>query len=108
MHRSGDGGATVQQSWASTRGRMQEWGVFPRKTGHGSFFAPQGGQLSAPSERAMNKLVVGLLGATALATTLILVRQQREPVELKGPRVVSGEGENPMQLSLEKLRAVGF
>jgi hypothetical protein len=56
----------------------------------------------------MNKLVVGLLGATALATTLILVRQQREPVELKGPRVVSGEGANHLPVSLEKLRAVGF
>jgi hypothetical protein len=56
----------------------------------------------------MNKLVVGLLGATALATTLILVRQQREPVETKGPRVVSSDGERHVPVSLEKLRAVGF
>lgn len=56
----------------------------------------------------MNKLVVGLLGATALATTLILVRQQREPVEPKGPKVVSSEAERHVPVSLEKLRAVGF
>ena len=56
----------------------------------------------------MNRLVVGLLGATALATTVILVRQQREPVDHKGPKVVSNEGERHLPVSLEKLRAVGF
>ncbi len=56
----------------------------------------------------MNKLVVGLLGATALATTLILVRQQREPAELKGPRALLGPDETPQQVSLDRLRAVGF
>lgn len=56
----------------------------------------------------MNKLVVGLIGATALATTLILVRQQREPVDIKGPKAISAEGERHVPLSLEKLRAVGF
>ncbi|MEX2466476.1 MAG: hypothetical protein WD995_06170 [Gemmatimonadota bacterium] len=57
----------------------------------------------------MNKLLVGLLGATALATTLIIVRQQRDPVEFnKGPRVVSDNGEKLAQVSLERLRSVGF
>ena len=57
----------------------------------------------------MNRLVVGLLGATALATTVILVRQQREPLDLKGPnKAVSSEGERHAPVSLEKLRAVGF
>ncbi|MDZ7781164.1 MAG: hypothetical protein U5R14_14685 [Gemmatimonadota bacterium] len=57
----------------------------------------------------MKKLVVGLLGATALATTLVLVRQQREPMDVKGPRALTDEGEVPQQqVSLERLRAVGF
>lgn len=57
----------------------------------------------------MKKLVVGLLGASALATTLLLVRQQREPIEVKGPRALPGAGEAPQQqVSLERLRAVGF
>ena len=56
----------------------------------------------------MNRFVVGLLGATALATTVILVRQQRETVDLKGPKAVSSEGERHVPVSLEKLRAVGF
>ena len=58
----------------------------------------------------MNKLVVGLLGATALATTLVLVRQQRPASELKAPRVLpaAGQGEQLEPLSLERLRAVGF
>jgi len=55
----------------------------------------------------MNKLVVGLLGATALATTVILVRQQREPIEPKS-RLLPTQGETPEKLSLERLRAVGF
>lgn len=56
----------------------------------------------------MNKFLVGLIGATALATTLILVRQQREPLEPKGLKMVSSEGEHHVPVSLEKLRAVGF
>lgn len=64
---------------------------------------------SALTESAMKKLVVGLLGASALATTLLLVRQQREPIEVKGPRALPGSGEAPQQqVSLERLRAVGF
>jgi hypothetical protein len=72
------------------------------------FLRPRAVNSSVASERAMNKFVVGLIGATALATTLILVRQQREPVELKGPRMVSSQGERHVPVSLEKLRAVGF
>lgn len=59
----------------------------------------------------MNKLVVGLLGATALATTLVLVRQQRSIGDLKAPSVLpqAGQGEQQLEpVSLERLRAVGF
>lgn len=57
----------------------------------------------------MNKLVVGLLGATALATTLLIVRQQRDPVDLKSPKALPGDAAAPQQpLSLDRLRAVGF
>lgn len=58
----------------------------------------------------MNKLVVGLLGATALATTLVLVRQQRPTGDLKAPNVVpqTGQGEQIEPVSLDRLRAVGF
>jgi len=63
---------------------------------------------SALPERAMNKLLVGLLGATALATTLVLVRQQREATEPKAPRVLPNPGDTPSQVSLDRLRALGF
>lgn len=56
----------------------------------------------------MNKLVVGLLGATALATTLLIVRQQRDPVDIKGPRALQSDASAPQLVSLDRLRAVGF
>lgn len=60
----------------------------------------------------MNKLVVGLLGATALATTLLIVRQQRDPVDLKGPfkgpKALQSDASAPQPVSLDRLRAVGF
>lgn len=56
----------------------------------------------------MNKLVVGLLGVTALATTLLIVRQQRDPVDIKGPRALQSDASAPQPVSLDRLRAVGF
>jgi hypothetical protein len=58
----------------------------------------------------MNKLVVGIIGATALATTLVLVRQQRPNGDLKVADVLpqAGQGEQMEPVSLERLRAVGF
>ncbi|MEX2471285.1 MAG: hypothetical protein WEA34_03850 [Gemmatimonadota bacterium] len=56
----------------------------------------------------MNKLVVGLLGVTALATTLVIVRQQRDPVDIKGPRAFQSDASAPQPVSLDRLRAVGF
>ena len=54
----------------------------------------------------MKKFALGLISAAALATTILLVRQQRE-VEPKGPRVAPGEGQ-PTQLSIERIREAGL
>ena len=54
----------------------------------------------------MKKFALGLLSAAALATTILLVRQQRE-VEAPGPRVASGEPQ-PTQLSIERIRELGL
>jgi hypothetical protein len=58
----------------------------------------------------MNKLVVGIIGAAALATTLVLVRQQRPNGDLKVADVLpqAGQDEQMEPVSLERLRAVGF
>ena len=55
----------------------------------------------------MKRLLVGLLGASALATTLLIVRQQREPIDLKPPRL-TGHGEEVPTISLDRLREMGF
>lgn len=83
-------------------------GVYAAESADGLLFAPRERTDLPPSERAMNKLVVGLLGATALATTLLIVRQQRNPVDIKGPRVLSSDASAPQPVSLDRLRAVGF
>ncbi|MEX0837039.1 MAG: hypothetical protein WD101_01815 [Gemmatimonadota bacterium] len=83
-------------------------GVFPNESADGLLFAPGSGQTFPLSERAMNKLVVGLLGVTALATTLVIVRQQRDPVDIKGPRAFQSDASAPQPVSLDRLRAVGF
>ena len=54
----------------------------------------------------MKKFALGLLSAAALATTILLVRQQKE-VEPKGPRVAPGEAQ-PTQLSIERIREAGL
>jgi len=58
----------------------------------------------------MNKLVAGLLGVTAVATTLVLVRQQRELHLTKVPRQAEIERpeRGPEPLSLDRLRRAGF
>lgn len=56
----------------------------------------------------MNKFVAGLLGMTALATTLVIVRQQRGLNESRTPRPVAPAPVEPEVVSLDRLRAVGF
>ena len=54
----------------------------------------------------MNKFTLGLLSAAAIATTFLLVRQQKE-VEPKEPRLVSG-GTNHTLPSIERMREAGL
>lgn len=54
----------------------------------------------------MKKFALGLISAAALATTILLVRQQKE-VEPKGPALAPGQTP-PTQLSIERLREIGL
>lgn len=55
----------------------------------------------------MKKLTLGLLGAAAVAATILLVRQQKE-VEAKEPRLVPAGETQPTELSLERIRELGL
>ena len=56
----------------------------------------------------MRKLMVGLLSAAALATTILVVRQQKqvEPRET-AEAIPAGESE-PATISLERMRELGL
>ena len=54
----------------------------------------------------MKNLAVGLLSAAALATTILLVRQQRVP-ELKDVRLAAA-GDTQPTISLERIRELGL
>jgi len=54
----------------------------------------------------MKKFAFGLLSAAALATTFLLVRQQKEGVP-RGPSVASGETQ-PTHLSVDRIRELGL
>lgn len=54
----------------------------------------------------MKKFALGLLSAAALATTVILVRQQRE-AETKGLRLAATQPQ-PTHLSIERIRELGL
>ena len=53
----------------------------------------------------MKSFALGLISAAALATTILLVRQQKE-VDA-GPRVAPGEVQ-PTHLSIERIRELGL
>ena len=55
----------------------------------------------------MNKFTLGLLSAMAVATTILLVRQQRV-VEGKGPRMAPAGETQPTTLTLERIRELGL
>ena len=55
----------------------------------------------------MNKFTLGLLSAMAVATTILLVRQQKE-VEAKGLRTVPAGETQPTDLSLERIRELAL
>jgi hypothetical protein len=53
-------------------------------------------------------LTVSLLGAAAVAASLLLLRQQREDETRVMPRVVPPGETLPSEISLERLRERGF
>ena len=55
----------------------------------------------------MSKFTVGLLSAAALATTILLVLQQKQ-VETEPPRVVPSGETQPTTISLERMRELGL
>jgi hypothetical protein len=55
----------------------------------------------------MKKLAIGLLGAAAVATTVLLVRQQKD-LDGRDPRLVPAGETKPAELSLERIRELGL
>jgi hypothetical protein len=55
----------------------------------------------------MNKFALGLVSAAAIATTILLVRQQKELVTKEQRLVPAGETQ-PVNLSLERIRELGL
>ena len=55
----------------------------------------------------MKKFALGLIGAAALATTFLLVRQQKE-VDSKEARLVASGETQPTHLSIERIRELGL
>ena len=56
----------------------------------------------------MKKFTLGLLGALAVATTVLLVRQQKEVEGGKETRLVPAGETKPSELSLERIRELGL
>lgn len=56
----------------------------------------------------MNKFALGLVSAAAIATTILLVRQQKELDAAKDPRLVPAGETQPTHLSLERIRELGL
>ena len=56
----------------------------------------------------MRKFTIGLLGAMAVATTALLVRQQREVEGSKDVRLIPAGETRPVELSLERIRELGL
>ncbi len=54
----------------------------------------------------MKNFAMGLLGAAALATTILLVRQKE--VEQKEPRLIPAGENQPTTISLERIRELGL
>jgi len=56
----------------------------------------------------MNKFTLGLLSAMAVATTILLVRQQREGVDTRMTKLVPAGETHPTDLSLERIRELAL
>lgn len=55
----------------------------------------------------MKSFTLGLLGAAALATTILLVRQSKEATQSE-PRVIPAGETQPSTISLERIRELGL
>jgi hypothetical protein len=55
----------------------------------------------------MKNFAIGLLSAAALATTILLVRQQKE-VEPRDTRLIHAGETQPTTISLERIRELGL
>ena len=55
----------------------------------------------------MRKWAVGLLGAAALATTILLVRQQKQ-VETQTAQIIPAGENEPATISLKRIRELGL
>jgi len=56
----------------------------------------------------MKKFAVGLLSAAALATTVLLVRQQKQTVEAEQSGAIPAGESQPATISLERIRELGL
>lgn len=56
----------------------------------------------------MNKFAIGLIGAAAVATTILVVRQQKEVDAKDPPRLVPAGESQPTTISLERIRELGL
>jgi hypothetical protein len=56
----------------------------------------------------MKNFVIGLLGAAALATTILLVRQQKEVEGARNQKLIPAGETQPTTLSLERIRELGL
>ena len=67
-----------------------------------------GGTRIPPPERlVMKSFTLGLLGAAALATTILLVRQSKDATESE-PRVIPAGETQPSTISLDRIRELGL
>ena len=55
----------------------------------------------------MKNFAIGLLGAAALATTILLVRQQKE-VDSSDTRLIRAGESQPTTISLQRIRELGL
>ncbi len=55
----------------------------------------------------MKNFAMGLLGAAALATTILLVRQSKE-LETRDARLIPAGETQPSNISLERMRELGL
>jgi len=56
----------------------------------------------------MKKVLFGILGAVAVTTTVLIVRQQKQVEEQERPRLIPAGENTPATLSLDRMRELGL